>query len=350
MRRCVIAIVLVSIVTAGSAVGAGRRRAVAHPSGPAAPEAKPDSYSLAQASTLTVAAPGVLANDTLNGAAVIGFGAASGAEQTTVGASTATSRAGTVRLDASGAFVYTPPATFSGSDTFTYVLRNAGGTSAAKVTIEVAPDVVKAITDAYSTAPEEGLFVPAPGVLTNDTLAGGRIVSFGPRTGAEQTSLSTGAPTIQGGVINLHADGSFDYEPPPTVDDGYGYSRAFRGLDAFQYVIQSGTAISSAAVNITVEDRPTGADFVVTTPGHYYAISGLSGENPALQLQRGRTYTFQIAADPSHPFAILDAPPGTVVNNNITSGTITFTVPATAQNYRYRCTTHGFGNVINTTN
>lgn len=87
---------------------------------------------------------------------------------------------------------------------------------------------------------------------------------------------------------------------------------------------------------------------MITTPGHFYSISTLSGENPELELTRGRTYTFQVNASPAHPFAILDAPPGSVTNDNITRGTLTFTVPLTATSYRYRCTTHLFGNVIHT--
>jgi hypothetical protein len=35
-----------------------------------------------------------------------------------------------------------------------------------------------------------------------------------------------------------------------------------------------------------------------------------------------------------------------VINNNISSGTITFNVPAAAANYMYRCSIHGFGNTI----
>jgi hypothetical protein len=186
-------------------------------------------------------------------------------------------------------------------------------------------------------------------VLTNDTLAGGRLSSYGARNGTEQTSFSSASsPTIQGGVVSLSQDGSFTYNPPPTVDDGYGYSRQFTGLDSFAYTIQSGAVSSMTVVNVSVDVPSTGADFTVTSPGHFYAISGLNGENPVLQLKRGKVYTFQISVSPAHPFAILDAPPGTVTNNNITEGTLTFTVPAAAASYRYRCTSHGFGNVIET--
>ncbi len=72
-----------------------------------------------------------------------------------------------------------------------------------------------------------------------------------------------------------------------------------------------------------------GADFTVTSPGFFYAISGQQ-PNPTLTLVRGRTYTFSIAASAVHPFKILSAG---VQNNDISSGTITFTVPTTASNY-----------------
>jgi hypothetical protein len=67
-----------------------------------------------------------------------------------------------------------------------------------------------------------------------------------------------------------------------------------------------------------------------------------------LTLQRGRTYRFDVRTDSLHPIEILDAPEGSVTNNNISRGILTFTVPAEAENYRYICSLHAFGNVINT--
>lgn len=332
-----------------SATAAGRRRSVRHPSvSVELPVAVADSYSMSEGSTLTVAAPGVLANDTLNGASIASFGPLTGIEQTSFGNASQTANGGSLILSAIGGFTYTPSKAFSGTDTFRYVIRNAGGTSPASVTIVVQTTEVKAVADAYTTPPEVSLQVPAPGVLTNDTLAGGRIASFGPRSGTEQKTLAATSATAQGGAVSLNQDGSFNYSPPPTTDDGYGYSRPFLGVDTFHYILQRESVSSTAMVVVSVEVPSAGADYVVTTPGHYYAISGISGENPVLELKRGRTYTFEISASPVHPFAILDAPPASVANNNIIQGTLTFTVPLTAQNYRYRCTTHGFGNVINT--
>lgn len=83
----------------------------------------------------------------------------------------------------------------------------------------------------------------------------------------------------------------------------------------------------------------TAADFSVTTPGFYYSING-SGANPVLTLVRGQTYTFDVNVSSIHPFFI--SSPG-VLNNNITNGVITYTVPTAASNYDYHCSIHLFG-------
>lgn len=67
-----------------------------------------------------------------------------------------------------------------------------------------------------------------------------------------------------------------------------------------------------------------------------------------LTLVRGKTYTFSVSTALDHPFEILGAPAGSVLNNNISSGTITFNVPTNAANYRYICSVHFFGNTIAT--
>ena len=81
------------------------------------------------------------------------------------------------------------------------------------------------------------------------------------------------------------------------------------------------------------------ADFTVTSPGLFYAING-NQPNPTLTLVRGQTYTFAVDSSSVHPFEIL-SPGG--LNNNISQGTITHTVPAVASNYTYICSIHGFG-------
>jgi hypothetical protein len=81
------------------------------------------------------------------------------------------------------------------------------------------------------------------------------------------------------------------------------------------------------------------ADFTVTSPGFFYVINNKQ-PNPTLTLVRGQTYTFAVNSSSIHPFEILS--PG-VQNNNISQGTITYTVPNVASNYIYICSVHGFG-------
>src|SRR5687767_5102653 len=127
MHRTAIAIVLVCSIGAASSElsAAGRRRAVRHPGpGAAAPLAAPDNFSITEAVTLTIAAPGVLANDTLNGATIASFGPLTGAEQATLGTTLQTANGGSLSLSSSGGFTYSPSSAFTGTDTFKYVIRN----------------------------------------------------------------------------------------------------------------------------------------------------------------------------------------------------------------------------------
>jgi len=99
------------------------------------PLAFDDAYNVT-GSTLNVAAPGVLGNDTINSASVSSYGV-NGNEQTTIGNSTPTAQAGSISLNADGSFTYTPANSFTGTDTFKYILANAAGNSTATVTFTV---------------------------------------------------------------------------------------------------------------------------------------------------------------------------------------------------------------------
>jgi hypothetical protein len=86
------------------------------------------------------------------------------------------------------------------------------------------------------------------------------------------------------------------------------------------------------------------ADFTVTSPGSFYRINNMQ-PNPTLTLVRGQTYTFAVNTSSIHPFRINSAG---AVNNNISSGTITYTVPMAVSNYIYECSVHHFFGTINT--
>jgi hypothetical protein len=101
------------------------------------------------------------------------------------------------------------------------------------------------------------------------------------------------------------------------------------------------------ALGVVEARNAVAADFTVTNSGaSAYVINAQS--NPTLTLTRGQTYTFAVDT-PGHPFYIKTAQvTGTgstfdtgVTNNGTTSGTLTFTVPASAPSpLFYQCAIH----------
>jgi N-acetylneuraminic acid mutarotase len=188
---------------------------------PPLPVAVDDAYVGDFDAQLTVAAPGVLANDTASGGA-----ADAGARATTAG--------GSATLAADGSFTYQPASGHFGADTFTYTVTNTTGTSsAATVTIEV-PAPPTAVDDAYA-APYDALFtVPAPGLLGNDT----------PRGGSVDAAV---LGTTGGGTATLLPNGGFTFLPAA----GYG------GVDTFTYTVTNAYGTSTpATVSIEVPAAP----------------------------------------------------------------------------------------------
>jgi hypothetical protein len=123
------------------------------------PVAADDSYGLNHDSTLSVAAPGVLANDTPPGNASL----------TAVKVSNPSH--GTVVVNADGSFTYKPNVHYTGSDAFTYYV--ASGTqhsNTATVSLSVTDTAPTATSDSYTVVHDQTLSVEAGnGVLANDT-------------------------------------------------------------------------------------------------------------------------------------------------------------------------------------
>ncbi|MFN9235720.1 MAG: tandem-95 repeat protein, partial [Planctomyces sp.] len=187
-----------------------------------APVVQPDSYTLAEDSSLSILLPGVLGNDA----------DPEGSPLTAV-RQTLPAR-GTLDFNANGAFSYTPAANFFGTDSFTYAASDGLLQSAATtVTFTVTPvnDAPTAGNDTAGTAWNTPVTVAAPGVLTND-----RDVDGDPLTAILLTSPAHG-------TVVLNANGSFTYAP------AFNYS----GPDSFSYAASDGLLNSVAAtVSITV--------------------------------------------------------------------------------------------------
>ena len=174
-----------------------------------APVAVDDEYTVAEKDTLTIAAPGILDNDSDVDGDVL----------TAILVDTVSN--GSLTLNADGSFVYTPNDYFNGTDSFTYLTSDGTLESElAEVVITVTPvnDWPIANDDFYETITGVLLDVAAPGVLENDVLL----------DPDEEVSIQIlDAP--QHGTLSMNDDGSFTYTP----DAG------FMGTDTFRYQLNS---------------------------------------------------------------------------------------------------------------
>ncbi|NVM36012.1 MAG: tandem-95 repeat protein [Candidatus Lokiarchaeota archaeon] len=131
-----------------------------------------------------------------------------------------------------GSFTYTPIGTFNGVESFTYVVNDGSvDSNLATVSITITPvnDAPVAVDDFYTMNEDEELFIPAPGVISNDI---------------DEDTLTIVLETItQYGTLTVNPDGSFIYIP----------NLNFNGVDSFTYMVNDGTVNSNlATVSITV--------------------------------------------------------------------------------------------------
>lgn len=205
-----------------------------------APVATNDVYTTTWNVPFSVAAPGILDND-------------SDADGDTLTAVLDTPPSnGDLSLSANGSLIYTPTANFTGTDSFAYHANDGvDDSNTATVLINVvvgnAPPV--AISDHYTTTEDIPLTIDPPGVLINDSDPNG-----------DELSAFLNSPPVSG-TLTLHLDGSFTYTP----------SLDFVGLDSFTYYANDGQDNSLQpttvllAVTTAVNQAPTAGDDVYVT-------------------------------------------------------------------------------------
>lgn len=179
------------------------------------PVARPDSYTTSRNATLTViTAEGVLANDTdvdNNGLLAI---------------KVADPSHGTLNLQNTGGFVYTPNAGFFGTDTFTYKANDGAlDSNVVTVSITVTNNPPTATDDSYSTIRNTPLTINAPGVLANDTDVNNDSL----------TAIQISNPSH--GTATMNTNGGFTYTPTPN----------YSGVDSFTYKVNDGAVDSNVA-------------------------------------------------------------------------------------------------------
>ena len=206
------------------------------------PVANNDLYSTPQGSVLTVAAPGVLANDADPEGHVLNV--------------TVTSQPtnGILAKNPKGGFSYTPNAGFSGTDSYTYT-ANDGSLDSNEATVRITvtatasnlPPVANG--DAYVTPQDTVLTVAGPGLLANDADPEGQAL----RISTIETQPANGqlSPSLLGG---------FTYTPDP----------GFSGTDSFSYRASDNQLDSNiASVQITV--TATASNLPPVANGDVYA-------------------------------------------------------------------------------
>jgi VCBS repeat-containing protein len=191
----------------------------------ARPFANPDLYTTAEDTPLSIPAPGVVANDTSPSPVPLSASLVDQAGH------------GTVVLNSSGSFTYTPDANFHGTDTFTYKVT-AGGLDSTPGTVTVnvlsANDAPDASNDVAATPTGKPVTIA---VLANDS-----DVDADPLQVASFTAPAHGRVTRSGTSLRY------------TPNAGY------QGPDSFTYMLSDGHGGSdTATVSVTVTDttRPT---------------------------------------------------------------------------------------------
>lgn len=200
---------------------------------PDPPLATSDSYVANANRQLTVASPGLLANDTIASGAALEAVLVAGPAH------------GTLTLAPDGSFLYQPEAGYTGSDSFNYRATDGQTSSnAATVTITVTPNRAPVAGNNYYTARMNAVFtVAAPGPLAEDWDANGDPLT---------ASLVAGPAH---GTLVFNADGSFTYTPNP----------GYQGRDVFTYQASDGEATSNTAtveINVVPNAKPVPLDDV----------------------------------------------------------------------------------------
>lgn len=260
--------------------------------------------------------------------------------------------------------LYTPAASYSGPDSFTYTATNAGGTSApATVTINVSPATISyapsspaagTVGLAYSqpltgasggTAPytytiTSGSLPPGITLASNGTLSGTASANgtFNFAVRATDSSTGTGPFSTTSGSLTLTiAAATLTYAPanPPAATVGAAYSQSLAsasgGIAPYSYAIASGSLPPgiTLASNGTLSGTPSAGgnfNFTVTvtdSSGGSGPVSATSG--PVLLTVSAPTITI-------NPPTLPTASAGIVYNQNLAaaggSGTYTYAITA----------------------
>ncbi|MDZ7879306.1 MAG: Ig-like domain-containing protein [Saprospiraceae bacterium] len=264
------------------------------PAAPATPVANPDSTSTPRNTPVTIA---VLGNDNLNG----------GTLQMVMLVSNPAN--GTVTLNGSNQYVYTPNAGFTGTNQFTYKVVASNGTSnttTVTVTVPAAPATPVANPDNASTPRNTRVTIA---VLGNDNLNGGTL----------QMVMLVSNPA--NGTVTLNASNQYVYTP----------NAGFTGTNQFTYkVVASNGTSNTTTVTVNVTNGPiANPDNVTVLQGRPVTIAVLANDNS----NGGRLRMVMLVSNPANGTVSLNSSNQYVYTSNAGfSGTDQFTYKVVASN------------------
>ncbi|MBI3406826.1 MAG: tandem-95 repeat protein [Planctomycetes bacterium] len=245
---------------------------------PQPPIANNDSYSAPHDRTLSVAAPGVLFNDTYRGGPQFTAVLVSGTSH------------GSLTLNNDGSFTYNPTYHFVGQDSFTYKAYNGISYSGvATATINVFNNAPAAGNDSYNVTRNHTLSVSAPGVLANDS---------DPENDSITASL---VESPSHGAVTLNANGSFTYTPAAN----------YLGSDSFKYKASDGllqSNLATVSIQITTNNPVAVNDSGTTNEDTPLTISVLQNDSDA----DGDSLVVDSFTQPTHGSVLVNA------NNSMT--------------------------------
>ncbi|MGA2255491.1 MAG: Ig-like domain-containing protein, partial [Thermoguttaceae bacterium] len=215
---------------------------------PGPPSATPDSYTATQGSTLTVAAPGVLGNDT----------DPQGYPLTAILVTSPTH--GALSLNSNGSFTYTPNRGYLGTDSFIYMASDGSMTSSPTLdSISVGPATMTwtgTSTGNWTGAHWSGASLPYPDNTANAIIQTSYVVqvtsgqaaySLGISNGGQVSvgpgaalSVTTGTSVTGNGTLNVDPNGAFSTGGTLTLNSGG--SLIGGPISAAAYQLDAGTA------------------------------------------------------------------------------------------------------------
>jgi VCBS repeat-containing protein len=239
------------------------------------PVAVADSYTVNEDTMLTVAAAGVLSNDSdVDGDSLTAV------LVTNVGH-------GSLTLNANGSFTYTPSLNYNGSDSFTYK-ANDGAFDSNTVTVTI---TINAVDDAPVAVADSAIVLENAAATSVNVLANDTDIDGGPKSIDSVAQPANGTVVITGGGTGL------TYQPKAN----------YCGSDSFSYSLSPGS--SSTTVSMTVTCAPP----TVTS------INDSDADNEVF-VNTALTYTVTFSED-------IDASTVTAADFN-NSGTATITIGA----------------------